>query len=238
MPKMVEEVMRDEVFVQKKPFIFSSATLSNQKNFDYIANSLGIKEFLSFSVDSPFDYQEKMEVFMPKFNQNSMEAKIDYCINKVVQSEGRALILLNNQNELKSLKQRLPGSVPYPVYFEGDEEISTLVSKFQNEEHAILCTIHLWEGLDIPGRSLENVLIFSLPFPPNDPVFTAKRNGVANSFEEVDLPYMLLRLRQGIGRLIRSENDKGSVHIMLDENIDSALLQKIKDVLPTEAVEV
>jgi ATP-dependent DNA helicase DinG len=69
-------------------------------------------------------------------------------------------------------------------------------------------------------------------------VFTAKRNGVANSFEEVDLPYMLLRLRQGIGRLIRSENDKGSVHIMLDENIDSALLQKIKDVLPTEAVEV
>jgi ATP-dependent DNA helicase DinG len=49
---------------------------------------------------------------------------------------------------------------------------------------------------------------------------------------------MLLRLRQGIGRLIRSENDKGSVHIMLDENIDSALLQKIKDVLPTEAVEV
>lgn len=238
MPKMVEEVMRDEVFVQKKPFIFSSATLSNQKKFDYIANSLGIKEFLSFSVDSPFDYQEKMEVFIPKFNQNSMEAKIDYCINKIVQSEGRALILLNNQNELKSLKQRLSGSVPYPVYFEGDEEISTLVSKFQNDEHAILCTIHLWEGLDIPGRSLENVLIFSLPFPPNDPVFTAKRNGVANSFEEVDLPYMLLRLRQGIGRLIRSENDQGSVHIMLDEDIDSALLQKIKDVLPTEAVEV
>lgn len=238
MPKMVEEVMRDEVFVQKKPFIFSSATLSNQKKFDYIANSLGIKEFLSFSVDSPFDYQEKMEVFIPKFNQNSMEAKNDYCINKIVQSEGRALILLNNQNELKSLKQRLSGSVPYPVYFEGDEEISTLVSKFQNDEHAILCTIHLWEGLDIPGRSLENVLIFSLPFPPNDPVFTAKRNGVANSFEEVDLPYMLLRLRQGIGRLIRSENDQGSVHIMLDEDIDSALLQKIKDVLPTEAVEV
>jgi ATP-dependent DNA helicase DinG len=235
---MVEEVMRDEVFTQKKPFIFSSATLSNEKKFDYIANSLGIKEFLSFSVDSPFDYQEKMEVFLPKFNKGAMEEKLDYCLSKIVQTEGRALILLNNQNELKSLKQRLTGNVPYPVYFEGDEEISTLVSKFQNEEHAILCTIHLWEGLDIPGRSLENVIIFSLPFPPNDPVFTAKRNGVADPYTEVDLPYMLLRLRQGIGRLIRSENDQGTVHIMLNEDIEPALLQKIKDVLPTEAVEV
>ncbi|WHX99049.1 ATP-dependent DNA helicase [Neobacillus sp. DY30] len=238
MPKMVEEVMRDEVFSQKKPFIFSSATLSNDKKFDYIANSLGIKEYLSFSVDSPFDYDEKMEVFLPKFNRNSSDEKLDYVINKIVQSEGRALILLNNQNELKSLKEKLSRNIPYPVYFEGDEEISTLVSKFQNEEHAILCTIHLWEGLDIPGRSLENVIIFSLPFPPNDPVFTAKRNGVSDPYTEVDLPYMLLRLRQGIGRLIRSENDRGTVHIMLNENTDSALLQKIKDVLPTEAVEV
>lgn len=238
MPKMVEEVMRDEVFSQKKPFVFSSATLSNDKKFDYIANSLGIKEHLSFSVDSPFDYEEKMEVFLPRFNQNSLEDKLDYVVNKIVQSEGRALILLNNQNELKSLKEKLSGNIPYPVYFEGDEEISTLVSKFQNDEHAILCTIHLWEGLDIPGRSLENVIIFSLPFPPNDPVFTAKRNGVSDPYTEVDLPYMLLRLRQGIGRLIRSENDRGTVHIMLNENIDLALLQKIKDVLPTEAVEV
>jgi ATP-dependent DNA helicase DinG len=238
MPKMVEEVMRDEVFSQKKPFIFSSATLSNQKKFDYIATSLGIKEFLSFSVDSPFDYQEKMEVFLPKFNKNSMDEKLEYVMGKIVQSEGRALILLNNQNELQSLKQTLSGKIPYPIYFEGDEEISTLVSKFQNEEHAILCTIHLWEGLDIPGRSLENVLIFSLPFPPNDPVFTAKRNGVEDPFAEVDLPYMLLRLRQGIGRLIRSENDRGTVHIMLDKEIEPGLLQKINDVLPTEAMEL
>ena len=105
----------------KKPFIFSSATLSNEKKFDYIANSLGIKEFLSFSVNSPFDYQEKMEVFLPKFNNGKLEEKLDYCLSKIVQTEGRALILLNNQNELKSLKQRLSGNVPYPVYFEGDE---------------------------------------------------------------------------------------------------------------------
>jgi len=237
MPKMVEEVMQEEVFSQKKPFIFSSATLSNQNSFDYIATSLGVKEYLSFSVASPFEYAEKMEVYLPRFLNGSIEDKINYLIKMLNQSEGRALILLNNMEELLLLKKQLSKVIHFPIYFEGDEEISTLVSKFQNEEHAILCSIHLWEGLDIPGRSLENVLIFSLPFPPNDPVFTAKRDGVDNPFIAVDLPYMLLRLRQGIGRLIRSEKDRGMVHIMIDEDIDSCLLQSITEALPTEPKE-
>ncbi|EKN69554.1 Rad3-related DNA helicase [Neobacillus bataviensis LMG 21833] len=237
MPKMVEEVMREEVFSQQKPFIFSSATLSNQKSFDYIANSLGVKDYLSFTVASPFAYDEKMDIFLPRFPKGSMEDKIYYLIKMVQQSEGRALILLNNKEELSELKKQMAGVISYPIYFEGEEEISTLVSKFQNEEHAILCSIHLWEGLDIPGRSLENVLIFSLPFPPNDPVFTAKREGVDNPFLEVDLPYMLLRLRQGIGRLIRSEHDRGTVHIMIDEEIDSFVLQSVTEALPTTPTE-
>jgi ATP-dependent DNA helicase DinG len=235
MPKMVEEVMREEVFTQKKPFIFSAATLANQKSFDYIAASIGVDEYLSFSVTSPFDYDDKMNLYLPKFKNADLEGKIDYILEAIRKSEGRALILLNNKEELLQLKKKLSGAVSYPVYFEGDEEISTLVSKFQNEEHAILCSIHLWEGLDIPGRSLENVLIFSLPFPPNDPVFTAKRAGVVNPFIDVDLPYMLLRLRQGVGRLIRSEKDQGSVHILIEDDIDPNVLQKIKEVLPTQA---
>lgn len=234
MPKMVEEVMREEVFSQKKPFIFSSATLSNQKSFDYMAASLGVKEYLSFSVASPFAYDEKMKVYLPRFPRASMENKMNYLIKMINKSEGRALILLNNKEELSTLKMHLSGEISYPIYFEGDEEISTLVSKFQNDEHAILCSIHLWEGLDIPGRSLENVLIFSLPFPPNDPVFTAKRNGVENPFQEVDLPYMLLRLRQGVGRLIRGQQDQGTVHILLDEDINPRVLQEVIAVLPTE----
>jgi len=227
--------MRDEVFTQKKPFIFSSATLANQKSFDYIAASLGVDDYLSFSVASPFDYDDKMDLYLPAFKQEDIDGKIAYILKEIRKSEGRALILLNNKEELAYLKKHLSGEVSYPIYFEGDEEISTLVSKFQNEEHAILCSIHLWEGLDIPGRSLENVLIFSLPFPPNDPVFTAKKAGVDDPFAEVDLPYMLLRLRQGVGRLIRSEQDQGSVHILLDEAIDSKVLLNIKEVLPTQA---
>jgi ATP-dependent DNA helicase DinG len=232
MPKMVEEVMRDEVFSQKKPFIFSSATLSNQGSFDYIAKSLGINDYLSFSVASPFDYENVMEVRLPTFSIAEPDRKIQYLIEQIDQTEGRALILAATKQELIELKQKLPEKLAYPLYFEGDAEISTLVSEFQNNEHAVLCSMSLWEGLDIPGRSLENVLIFSLPFPPNDPVFTAKREGSLNPFTEVDMPYMILRLRQGIGRLIRGEEDKGIVHIQLDDHIDVGILESIKQVLP------
>ncbi len=237
MPKMVEEVMREEVFSQKKPYVFSSATLSNQGSFAYLAASLGIGEHLSFSVNSPFDYEGKMTAYLQKFNIGDIQAKIDYLIRDIRRSDGRALILLNNKDEMDLLKKALKGALPYSIYFEGDEEISTLVSKFQNEEQAVLCSIHLWEGLDIPGRSLESVLIFSLPFPPHDPVFTAKRKGTADPFKEVDVPYMLLRIRQGVGRLIRSEEDRGTIHILLDDTIASDVLDQIKNVLPVKPIE-
>lgn len=233
MPKMVQEVMREEVFSQKKPFIFSSATLSQQKSFDYIANSLGIDEFLSFSVDSPFPYDENMQIFLPKFQEQDFLGKVDYVMKQIQKTEGRALILVSSKQELNDLKQMIGNKLDQPLYFEGDAEISTLVSKFQNDEHAVLAAVNLWEGLDIPGRSLENVILFSLPFPPNDPVFTAKREGAADPFAEVDLPYMLLRLRQGIGRLIRSEEDRGWVHILLSNEIEPSLEETIIGVLPT-----
>jgi len=237
MPKMVEDVLREEVFSQKKPYIFSSATLSSEGSFDYLATSLGIRGHLAFSVDSPFDYEDRMKIYLSKFAEKVMVQKTSYMIKQLRQSEGRALILLNSQAEMNYIKENLLNQLPYEVYFEGDEEISTLVTKFQNNEHSILCSIHLWEGLDIPGRSLENVFIYSLPFPPFDPVFTAKREGKEDPFTEVDLPYMLLRLRQGVGRLIRTEKDQGTVHILINEEITSSVLEKIKDVLPVKPIE-
>ncbi|MCY7932370.1 helicase C-terminal domain-containing protein, partial [Bacillus inaquosorum] len=109
-----------------------------------------------------------------------------------------------------------------------------LVEKFQEEEETVLCSVHLWEGLDIPGDALKNVTIWSLPFPPHDPVFTAKRNGAKKDpFEEVDLPYMLLRVRQGIGRLIRSTQDSGSIHIYAGGE-NQRIIDEVKKVLPVE----
>ncbi|MBX9972771.1 ATP-dependent DNA helicase [Cytobacillus firmus] len=234
MPRMVEDIMREEVFSQKKPFVFSSATLSENKSFDYMAKSLGVDDYLSFTVDSPFDYEENMVIRMPEFAEESGLAKMEYILEEIKLTEGRALVLFNNPSELAEFKAFASGKLSVPVFFEGDAEISTLVSNFQNDEHSVLCSVHLWEGLDIPGRSLENVLIFGLPFPPHDPVFTAKREGSSDPFREVDLPYMILRLRQGIGRLIRTHEDKGTVHILMNKNENQEVCETIKKVLPAE----
>ncbi|MBN8200224.1 MULTISPECIES: ATP-dependent DNA helicase [Bacillaceae] len=234
MPRMVEDIMREEVFSQKKPFVFSSATLSENKSFDYMAKSLGVDDYLSFTVDSPFDYEENMVIRMPEFAEESCLAKMEYILEQIKLTEGRALVLFNSPSELAEFKAFASGKLSMPIFFEGDAEISTLVSNFQNDEHSVLCSVHLWEGLDIPGRSLENVLIFGLPFPPHDPVFTAKREGSSDPFREVDLPYMILRLRQGIGRLIRTHEDKGTVHILMNKNENQEVRETIIRVLPSE----
>ncbi|MDQ0271025.1 ATP-dependent DNA helicase [Cytobacillus purgationiresistens] len=235
MPRMVEDIMKDEVFSQNMPFVFSSATLSENKSFDYMANSLGIKDYLSFSVESPFDYEENMKIETPTFTADALSEKMNYTLLKIKESEGRALVLFNTKQDLHAFKHFSEGKVDWPMFFEGEAEISTLVSNFQNEEQSILCSVNLWEGLDIPGRSLENVIIFSLPFPPNDPVFTAKREGASNPFKEVDMPYMLLRLRQGIGRLIRTHEDKGEIHLLMDESNSNDVNHQVQAVLPVAA---
>ena len=102
---------------------------------------------------------------------------MQYCLEKIEENKGKTLLLFSNKRELEQFKEYLQGKkLPYPVYYEGDEEISLTVERFQNEVDSVLCSYHLWEGLDIPGESLSQVLIFSLPFPPKDPVFDAKRN--------------------------------------------------------------
>ncbi|CAM3892508.1 ATP-dependent DNA helicase [Mesobacillus zeae] len=232
MPKMVSEILRKEVFSEKKPYVFSSATLSDRKSFEYVASSLGIDDYLSFSVDSPFDYGSRMSISIPEFPQGDFAGKADFTLERLIDTGGHALILFSNKAELHSFKEFIGEDTPFPVLFEGDAEISTLVSRFQNEANSVLCSVNLWEGLDVPGSSLQNVIIFSLPFPPNDPVFSARREEAADPYNDVDLPYMLLRLRQGLGRLIRTHEDSGRVDILLEQGISEETRSSILEVLP------
>ncbi|MDN4142285.1 ATP-dependent DNA helicase [Bacillus velezensis] len=231
MPRTVAEVLGEKVFSKKIPYIFSSATLSEGGSFDYIADSLGIRDPLSFTVESPYDYEEQMSVSL--HGDMTSEQKTAETIETIKENEGRTLVLFPSFEDMKEFKEQAAAwDLPYPIYYEGDEEISSLVEKFQRDEESVLCSVHLWEGLDIPGDSLRNVTIWALPYPPHDPVFTAKRNGAKkDSFEEVDLPYMLLRVRQGIGRLIRSNQDSGTISIYAGGESERVLAE-VKKVLP------
>ncbi|MBC8079807.1 MAG: ATP-dependent DNA helicase [Gorillibacterium sp.] len=236
MPKLVKEVLEESVFAKHMPIIFSSATLSLGGSFAYIAESLGISKYLSFSVDSPFDYKEKMKVLLPRLvSENKRSEKINLALELLQKTEGRALILFPSREELEEFKQDVSlhsKASAFRFLFEGTAEISHLISAFQNEEASILCAVTLWEGLDIPGPSLSHVIIWSLPFPPNDPVFAAKRKDASNPFDEVDMPHMLLRFKQGIGRLIRTREDEGYVTIFGEEMNDADVKEKVIQLLP------
>jgi ATP-dependent DNA helicase DinG len=237
MPKAVKEVLRERVFGLNIPVIFSSATLSVGGSFDYLAYSLGIEKYLSFSVDSPYEYNTQMEVIAPRWSDGgSFEEKMKAAVQMVTRTEGRALILFPSKEELQQFKELIPSfkeCADMRFGFEGDREISDLIATFQQDEASILCAVTLWEGLDIPGPSLSSVIVWSLPFPPQDPVFMARRQEADSPYEEVDLPYMLLRLKQGIGRLIRSREDSGIITILSGEiHQDAHLRELIQELLP------
>lgn len=233
MPKMVKEILRERVFAKQMPVAFSSATLSVGGSFQYVADSLGIEDALSFSVASPYEYEERMRVAVS--SEPDRAAKLDLALERLRRSEGRALVLFPSKEELSRFRDDIVGRAEFAEFrflFEGTAEISHLIAAFQNDEHSVLCAVTLWEGLDIPGPALSHVMMWALPFPPHDPVFAARRRESADPFGQVDMPYMLLRLRQGVGRLIRKRDDEGIVTIFGRELEDDAIAAQVRAVLP------
>ncbi|APC49909.1 ATP-dependent helicase [Virgibacillus halodenitrificans] len=231
MPRLVEEVLKKEVFSQDIPFVFSSATLAQAGDFSYLANSLGIQSFDSFSVDSPFDYEEQMKI--AGHIASDKQSKWERIGKQLRENEGRSLVLFSTMEDMEEFREWVNlQSFSFHVLYEGDREISETVRTFQLTASSVLCAYHLWEGLDIPGEALTQVIISSLPFPPKDPVFQAKRKHAKNPDYEVDIPYMLLRLRQGIGRLIRSSNDHGAIQLWIEEQQKQLYEDQIEAVLP------
>lgn len=237
MPKWVKEVLREHVFGMNMPIVFSSATLSVDGSFAYMAESLGIETPLSFTVASPYPYGELMTALAPSPDAElDFDAKMKQTLARLEQAEGGTLILFPSREQLERFKSAVTalydGSSGRTIYYEGTAEISSLISQFQQQTDSVLCAVTLWEGLDIPGPSLSQVIIWELPFPPSDPVFDAKREDAEHPFAEVDMPYMLLRLRQGIGRLIRSREDSGTVVIFGDLLSDPTLRAQVEGILP------
>lgn len=229
MPRLVTDILREKLFSSKTPIVFSSATLSIQKDFSYLADGLGIEDSLSFSVESPFDYDEVMQVFA---HETVADQKVDKTLS-LLEDEEQTLILFKSEDALKSFKKQIPSEWKSRIAFEGERELSSIVRDFQQKKVQVLCSYNLWEGLDIPEDALTRVIIHDLPFPPADPLFEARRQHADDAFKEVDLPYMLLRLRQGAGRLIRTSADSGTVHLLLDER-EQQMKSEIVGVFPVQ----
>ncbi|MEZ7171592.1 ATP-dependent DNA helicase [Sporosarcina sp. OR05] len=230
MPRLVTDILREKLFSSNIPIVFSSATLSVDQDFSYILDSLGIEEFLSFSVDSPFDYEQAMEVVLADVDSGG---KTNY-VESLLKNEEQTLILFKSEVSMRAFQRALSDEHKQNIAFEGERELSAIIRDFQQKNVRILCSYHLWEGLDIPGDALTRVVIYDLPFPPNDPLFNARRKNAKHPFEDVDLPFMLLRLRQGAGRLIRTSGDYGSIHVLM-EGSEKELKTIVSKAFPVES---
>lgn len=225
------------------PLVFSSATLAADGSFDYAAGALGLERPLTARAGVPFRLARQVLCYVPRDLPSGADPAFwDRAAPRILRflqaSRGRALVLLPGPGALRALRERL-GGVPGPrLLWEGDASASFLVGAFAEDAPSVLVSWSLWEGIDVPGESLSAVVVPQLPLPDGDPLVEARRQAVAaaggDPFLAVDIPDMALRLKQGVGRLIRQETDRGVVAI-LDGRSGGALAAAVEACLPEGA---
>ena len=181
---------------------------------------------------SPFDYNEHAMIYytedMPHPSHERkrfIEKGIDEIVRLLEISEGKALILFTAKSDMEEVYEGLKNRVPYKVLMQHQTVLqSDIITEFKNDVNSVLLgTGTYWEGISVEGIALSNLIIFRLPFPVPEPIIDYKKSICQNGLMEVLVPEMIIKLKQGIGRLIRSEKDFGIVSI-----IDSRVGKKSK----------
>lgn len=239
-PISISKQLQTKFFSTKKSVILTSATLSIDNQFTYLLSELGLSDLTrKISIPSPFDYRNKVKVFVPQDLPEIKLVSLDYYIAAITEqiisvaevTKGRILILFTSHDMLRKTYTLMKESgllEDYALIAQGitSGSRSRLTRNFQKFEKAILFgTSSFWEGIDIPGEDLSCLIMVRLPFTsPDEPFMQAKcedlkRHG-GNPFMQVSLPEAVLRFKQGFGRLIRTEQDRG-VLIIFDRRIIS-----------------
>lgn len=248
-PKNMDSEIKSLYFDKLKTTILTSATIadkhdgSEEEIYEYFIRSTGFPVktgFLSSPKESPFPYNKNAMIYyaenMPhpvKERKLFIKAGADEIERLIRITEGRALILFTAKSDLKAvydiLKER---NIGYRLLRQrASSSQDDLLHQFkENEQSVLLATGTFWEGIDVPGKALSNVIIFKLPFPVPDPIIEYKRNNCEDFLMEVSVPLMIVKLRQGVGRLIRKQDDKGIVAI-LDPRVSDGSRRRYKDVV-------
>ena len=205
---------------RKATWIYTSATLTVANRFEHFTSTLGLNDAKLRSWSSPFDYPSQSVFYHPRklpdpaspdFIQNVAESAIPV-INS---SRGRTFFLFTSHRALRQTAEILRDRLDYPLLVQGTQPKSVLIEKFKSHGNSVLLgTASFWEGVDVRGGALSCVIIDKLPFAsPGDPVIKARleslRKRGENPFETFQVPMAVIALKQGVGRLIRDENDRG-----------------------------
>ena len=206
----------------RTPTVFSSATLSAAAgSFAYSATALGLRDPLTARVGVPFRLARQVLCYLPGDMAGGDDPDFwpqaaDRIARLLAATGGRALVLVPGAAEQRRLRESL--RVPQRVLWEGEAAAERLVAEFAADVPSCLVAHSLWEGIDVPGEALSAVVIPALPLPGADPIVQARREAAAqrglDPATAVDGAEMALRLKQGVGRLIRSETDRGIVALL------------------------
>ena len=250
-PIDVGPVLRDQLFAEVPSVILTSATLSvGQQDFGFLRTRLGLTQATELKLGSPFNYREQVRLVladqMPDPSTEAAkydEALIPRIQKHVLETQGRAFVLFTSYRSLKQCADRLTRwfvQQNMTLLCQGDGANRTqLLDRFKKEERAVLFgTESFWQGVDVPGDALQNVIITKLPFSvPDHPLLEARveriRENGGNPFMDYQVPEAAIKLRQGFGRLIRTAQDHGQV-VILDPRIRTKRYGKLfLDSLPT-----
>ncbi len=213
--------------------IFTSATLSVMGTFDFFIESVGVgPDVEGMIAPGGFNLKKKALLFIPpdlpdpdRTTPNG--AVIDMIGRLLSISRGRALVLFTSVRNMEAAYTALKDEIPMKVMIQGDAPKRALLAEFRDDISSVLfATASFWEGIDVPGEALSLVIIDKLPFDrPTDPIIEAKleymRDRDQNPFYRYQLPRAVITLRQGLGRLIRSQGDRGVLAVL-----DSRIRQK------------
>ena len=230
-------------------WVFTSATLSSAGRFDLFKQRLGIGECVERTWESPFNYWEQGCFYLPQMPPpaNNTAVHTHNVIEKVWPlinaAGGRTFVLCTSLAAVRAAADELQARLeangnPYPLFVQGDGPKMRLIEEFRAHGNAVLVgSMSFWEGVDVKGEALSLVVIDKITFaPPNDPVMMARSRAVEASgrrpFDEITLPEAVITLKQGAGRLIRSEGDRGMLVICDPRILNKGYGKVVRDSLP------
>ncbi len=225
-PLHIGQLMEKHLWYQKESVILTSATLTAGGEFEYLKGRLNGEDADELVVGSPFDYETAAMVYIATdvpepSNYNGHQQYVEHAIVEVAKaSGGRMLALFTSYAQLQRTSSKISPILAQhdiQVYEQGEgASASMLLETFRETERAVLLgTRAFWEGVDVPGEALSVLMIVKLPFDvPSDPIVAARSETFEDPFYQYALPEAILRFRQGFGRLIRTQTDRGVVAVL------------------------
>jgi ATP-dependent DNA helicase DinG len=226
-PLFIAPIFRRQLEGRPRAWIFTSATLAVGGRFDHYQAELGLEEADTAAWDSPFDYPKNALLCVPKGlpdpnSREHTEAVVQAALPAIRASGGRAFLLFTTLRAMRLAHGLLAEPLQklgLPLLLQGEGSKTELLERFRRLGNAVLvASASFWEGVDVRGEALSLVIIDKLPFaPPDDPVLAARlermKSEGRNPFMEYQLPQAAIALKQGAGRLIRDETDRGVLMI-------------------------